>query len=91
MPTILLWNGYRLFFFSNEGTSFGVGRLKTLIPWSRLYETTWTYSGGNGMSVSALEEAYIISGGCSGLHWEDLDEDISVDGPLLGVGDRSRT
>ena len=27
----------------------------------------------------------------SGLHWESLDEDISVDGLLLGVGDRSRT
>jgi hypothetical protein len=36
-------------------------------------------------------QAYIISGGGSGLHWESLDEDISVDGLLLGVGDRSRT
>ena len=35
-------------------------------------------------------QAYIISGGGSGLHWESLDEDISVDGLLLGVGDRSR-
>ncbi len=25
-----------------------------------------------------------------GLHWEDLDEDISVDGLLAGFGDRSR-
>jgi len=41
------------------------------------------------MSISAL--AHIISGGGSGLHWEGLDEDISVDGLLLGVGDRSRT
>ena len=30
-------------------------------------------------------------GGGSGLHWESPDEDISVDGLLLGVGDRSRT
>ena len=36
-------------------------------------------------------QAYIISGGGSGLHWESLDVDISVDGLLLGVGDRSRT
>jgi len=36
-------------------------------------------------------QAYIISGGGSGLHWESLDEDISVDGLLLGIGDRSRT
>ena len=26
-----------------------------------------------------------------GIHWPDLDEDISVDGLLLGVGDRFRT
>jgi hypothetical protein len=25
-----------------------------------------------------------------GLHWEDLDEDISVDGLLAGVGDLSK-
>ena len=36
-------------------------------------------------------QAYVISGGGTGLHWESLDEDISVDGPLLDMGDRSRT
>ena len=30
-----------------------------------------------------------ISGGGTGLHWDDLDEDISVAGLLLGVGDRT--
>ena len=32
----------------------------------------------------------IISGGGTGLHWDDLDEDISVSALLLGVGDRTR-
>jgi hypothetical protein len=32
---------------------------------------------------------YEISGGGSGLHWDELDEDISVEGLLLGVGDRT--
>lgn len=32
---------------------------------------------------------FVISGGGTGLHWEDLDEDISVKGLLLGVGDRT--
>lgn len=32
---------------------------------------------------------YIISGGGSGLHWEQIDEDISVQGLLQGVGDRT--
>ncbi|MBE0534549.1 MAG: DUF2442 domain-containing protein [Phycisphaerae bacterium] len=32
---------------------------------------------------------YIISGGGTGLHWEELDEDICVKSLLLGVGDRT--
>jgi hypothetical protein len=33
---------------------------------------------------------YSISGGGTGLHWDELDEDISVAGLLLGIGDRMR-
>jgi hypothetical protein len=33
---------------------------------------------------------FIISGGGSGLHWEQLDEDICVKSLLLGVGDRAK-
>jgi hypothetical protein len=32
---------------------------------------------------------YVISGGGTGLHWDDLDEDISVLGLLLGRGDQT--
>ena len=32
-----------------------------------------------------------ISGGGVGLHWEELDEDISVEGLLLGISDRTQT
>jgi len=35
-------------------------------------------------------ENYVISGGGTGLHWDDLDEDISVKSLLLGIGDRTR-
>lgn len=35
-------------------------------------------------------EHYIISGGGTGLHWDELDEDISVKSLLLGIGDRTR-
>ena len=35
-------------------------------------------------------ENYIISGGGTGLHWDELDEDISVQSLLLGIGDRTR-
>lgn len=33
---------------------------------------------------------FIISGGGTGLHWEELDEDICVEGLLAGIGDRHR-
>ncbi|MEN6335473.1 MAG: DUF2442 domain-containing protein [Phycisphaerales bacterium] len=43
------------------------------------------------LNASAEERTkYVISGGRSGLHWDDLDEDISVPALLLGVGDRTR-
>ena len=32
----------------------------------------------------------VISGGGTGLHWEELDEDISVASLMMGVGDRTR-
>jgi hypothetical protein len=32
---------------------------------------------------------YVISGGGSGLHWDELDEDISVEHLLMGHGDRT--
>ncbi len=36
-------------------------------------------------------EKFIISGGGKGLHWDDLDEDISVAGLMMGIGDRTRS
>lgn len=36
-------------------------------------------------------EHYEISGGGSGLHWDELDEDISVENLLLGIGDKTRS
>ncbi len=33
---------------------------------------------------------YIISGGGAGLHWDDLDEDISVTNLLFGIRDQTR-
>jgi hypothetical protein len=33
---------------------------------------------------------FTISGGGIGLHWKDIDEDISVRGLVMGIGDRTR-
>lgn len=38
-------------------------------------------------ATSSQRKRYLISGGGKGLHWEDLDEDISVTALLLGKGD----
>ena len=35
-------------------------------------------------------EAFTFSGGGSGIHWDSLDEDISVPALLMGIGDRTR-
>lgn len=35
-------------------------------------------------------ESYIISGGGTGLHWEDIDEDICVKALMMGIGDRTK-
>jgi hypothetical protein len=32
---------------------------------------------------------FTISGGGTGIHWDEIDEDISVNGLLLGIGDRT--
>jgi hypothetical protein len=40
-------------------------------------------------AVSEQRERYELSGGGVAIHWEDLDEDISVEGLLLGIGDRT--
>jgi hypothetical protein len=34
-------------------------------------------------------EVYEISGGGTGLHWDEIDEDISVKHLLAGIGDRT--
>ncbi len=36
-------------------------------------------------------QRYELSGGGTGIHWDEIDEDISVHGLLMGVGDRTRT
>ena len=35
-------------------------------------------------------QQYELSGGGTGIHWDELDEDISVEGLLLGIGDRTK-
>lgn len=34
-------------------------------------------------------QLYEMSGGGSGLHWEQIDEDISIENLLMGIGDQT--
>jgi hypothetical protein len=38
---------------------------------------------------SEQRKQYEFSGGGTGIHWEELDEDISVEGLLFGIGDQT--
>lgn len=40
-------------------------------------------------ATKSEREKFVMSGGGIGLHWDELDEDISVIGLLQGIGDRS--
>lgn len=40
-------------------------------------------------ATAVQREHYEISGGGSGLHWDEIDEDISIENLLLGIGDRT--
>ena len=41
-------------------------------------------------ATSSQRKQFILSGGGTGIHWDDLDEDISIPALLMGVGDRTR-
>ena len=36
-------------------------------------------------ATSRQREDFVISGGGTGLHWDEIDEDISVEGLLAGI------
>jgi hypothetical protein len=42
-------------------------------------------------ATEAQRNKYVISGGGAGLHWDDLDEDISIQALVMGIGNRTRS
>ena len=41
-------------------------------------------------ATSKQRESCVISGGGTGLHWEELDEDVCVKALMMGIGDRTK-
>ena len=57
-----------------------VGNYRFLLPiFPRLHKAT-----------EQQREKYELSGGGTGLHWDEIDEDISVPNLLIGIYDQSR-
>ena len=52
-----------------------------------LLSQSYQHQGG----TESLLGDYEISGGGSGVHWDEIDEDISVEGLLLGIGDQTKS
>jgi hypothetical protein len=69
---------------------FDSDNLWVLLSDGRQLSVPLTYFPRLLTATQQQRESFLISGGGSGLHWESLDEDISVEGLLLGVGDRTR-
>lgn len=42
-------------------------------------------------ATPAQRKRFAISGGGTGLHWDNIDEDISVRALLLGIADRTKS
>jgi hypothetical protein len=63
------------------------------LPFFRLENTTIPVTPEKGLRETVFFvpiRKKRISGGGTGLHWDEFDEEISVRGPLLAVGDRTR-
>ena len=89
MPVILVLGPYRFFFYSNEGNPVkaphihvrsqnGEAKISLVEPYGVL------------LNASPIQrEAFELS--AFGIHWNELDEDISVQGLLAGNGDMTQT
>ncbi len=42
-------------------------------------------------ATDSQREHYVISGGGTGLHWEEIDEDLLVNNLLLGIFDQTNS
>lgn len=98
MPVILRHEGYRFFFFSSTlvskpaatGVRFDADNMWIDLVDGRQLAVPLAYFPRLLHASQAQRARYEISGGGTGLHWDELDEDISVEGLLLGIGDRTR-
>src|SRR4051794_23253201 len=91
MPKILVWRGNRM--------SFSPVDVQAKDVWFDEQDLWVSLRDGRQLSVplayfprllnasSEQRKQFELSGGGSGIHWDAIDEDVSVAGLLLGHGD----
>ncbi len=72
-----------------EAVTFSADELQILLKDGRKLSVPLAYFPRLLHASKAALENYILSGGGIGIHWDELDEDISVAGLLRGFGDRT--
>ena len=74
---------------SATSVSFDTHNMWVRVSNGRQLGVTLAYFPRLARATTAQRKNYVISGGGNGLHWDDLDEDISVHALLAGRVDRS--
>ncbi len=69
--------------------SFGQHRFDVELKDGRILSVPYTWFPRLIGASSELLNHYELSGNGEGIHWPDLDEDISVQGLLAGYGDQT--
>lgn len=72
-----------------KSVSFDANNMKVELVDVRNLSVPLAYFPRLAKATSSQRKKYLISGGGLGLHWDDLDEDISVPALLMGRVDRS--
>jgi len=73
-----------------ENVSFDANNLWVTLADGRKLGVPLAYFPRLLHATSQQRRQYVISGGGTGLHWEDIDEDISVKSLILGIGDMTK-
>jgi hypothetical protein len=93
MPVVFRYRGYRFFFYSDASAvhvHFDADTMWVDLSDGRQLGVPLAYFPRLLQAKPEERDGFIISGGGSGLHWDELDEDISVKNLLLGIRDQTR-
>lgn len=93
MPVVFRYQGFKFFFYSNEGNPLEPPHIHVRAAGKEakfwLSPEVWLADIDGFLHATPTgREALELS--VHGIHWDELDEDISVQGLLRGLGDQTR-